>query len=512
MAQNVFNMPLRDAGFPLLSDLQSRTVINPDRGEQPDPVSITYCHDVMPTKEGYHSVKVVTSINSPVLLHNDFSDVRVIFGDKRARIYFAWDEGGRLYSLLPGSSLWITLPDPAPPLAGPGFDGNNVSIGTVNGVSYIWYYKYKGYTYDEATDTLVNFTPLGISEGGIVAMVSSFGYLVAFTEGDVAWSSTIDPVDFIPSKVTGAGGGSVADIAGDIKFVTTTPTGMLIYTTANVVSADYTGNKQFPWKFKEVYDSKGGIDLDLLAYEANSLEQFVYTTAGLQIITNKVAKVILPEVTDFLAGQVFEDFNTTTMEYEITKIASTATLKKKIKYIASRYLVISYGVSSFTHALIYDTALQRLGKVKEDHVDIIELILDDVFPKQPELAKQTIGFVRANGQIAYVEFSGLELGNGVLILGKLQHSRRRFVTIEGVDIDNVEVASLGPPLPGMDVWLQSTLDGKNFTTVQGVVQSTIDDPVRKYAFHETGYNHSVVILGNFNLVTTQVTYVIAGRR
>jgi hypothetical protein len=74
----------------------------------------------------------------------------------------------------------------------------------------------------------------------------------------------------------------------------------------------YTGNKQYPFKFKSVDDSKGAVSLDTVAYEANSADHYTYTKGGLQTVNSRKTEIFLPHFTDFLAGKVLEDFDEAT--------------------------------------------------------------------------------------------------------------------------------------------------------------------------------------------------------
>ena len=504
MAQQFYDLDLRNISFPMLSEQQGRTIIGSTAGEAPAATSkpgIAYCHNVMPTEHGLDAIGYISQI--PVFVTAlPFSDVRVAFGDLLSRLYLAWDTEGNVFALLTGSSAWIAVPATAPATGGPGFDVGSVTIGTVNGVSYIFYSGIGAFTYNEGTNELDAVTLVGLTIGDILGVVATSGYLVAYTTTDIAWSSTIDPTDFTPSQISGAGGGSVANLAGAIIFATNNSLGMLIYTAANVVAGTYTGNAGFPFKIREVVDSKGGINLDRVAYEANSGAQFVYSKAGLQSITSHKTENILPDVTDFLAGRRFEDYNEITRLYEITDLADDDTMLKKLKYIASRYLVVSYGLpgGNFTHALVFDTAFKRLGKLKIDHVDVFEYI-----GEQSEISKESIAFLLPTGEVRTVDFSVTSDASGVLILGKLQFIRTRLLSLEGVEIENVGLTDT------LDVYSQVSLDGKTFTTVQGTSDLTVDN-LRTYHFHAVGKNHSLVLIGKFGTVTAQVRYVVKGRR
>jgi hypothetical protein len=269
---------------------------------------------------------------------------------------------------------------------------------------------------------------------------------------------------------------------------------------ANTIAGTYTGNPQFPFKLREVENSEGGVGLDQTAYEANGDKQFAYSKAGLQSITSRRAEIILPETTDFLAGRRFEDYNEVTEEYEITTLPSGTTMKKKIKYITARYLIISYGISSFTHALIYDIGLQRLGKLKIDHVDCFEYIAN-----QDEISKESIAFLSSSGEVRVVDFSVSAASSGVLILGKVQATRSRLITLLGIELENIKEEC------DCNVSTQAALDGKNFTNVAGTLRY-IDTDIREYAFRSTAKNHSLTFIGQFNLTTALVRYTINGRR
>lgn len=505
MSQQFYDIDLKDPSFSLLSDQQTRTIIGTSTRTSPSgesKVGISYCHNVVPSNYGLDSVGYLSLIPAAASLPIGafFDDARVVYSTLRNRLYLAWDTQGNVYSLLTGSAIWSLLPATVPVTGGSSFSSESVTIGTVNGVSYIFYSGIGAFTYDEGTNTLDSVSLTGLAISTILGLVASSGYLVAYTKEAIAWSSTIDPTDFVPSQVTGAGGGNVAGIAGAIIFATSNTLGIFIHTVANTLAGTYTGNVQFPFKFREVEDSEGGISLDKVAYEANSSQQFIYSKAGLQTLTSRKAEVIVPEVTDFLAGKRFEDYNEITGLYEITDLPVGTTMLKKIKYIAARYLIISYGITSYTHALVYDIALKRLGKLKVTHVDCFEYI-----GTQDEISKEAVAFVLASGEVRVLDFSATASSSGVLILGKLQLSRSRFFTLLGVDLENIEDTS------ELTLSTQASLNGKTFTTIAGAVRSS-DTNVAEYAFRADAKNHSLVFLGKFNLTTAVVRYTVSGRR
>jgi len=500
MAQSKYKVDLQNTDFPMLSEQQTRTVIQRETVEKGDTPGIAYAHNVMPTRRGFDSIDYLQVVIPWAGFPATFVTIRIIYGDERTRLHMAWDSAGRAYILTPidtTTSEWVRLLDTTPSTATTGFTTEELSVGTVNGISYIYYKQLGAFTYNETTGQLDAVTLTGLTIANVIGLAAHSGYLIAFTVSAYARSSTIDPTDFIPSDVTGAGGADIADIAGDIQFVTTNSLGLLFYAKANIVAATYTGNIQYPFKFKEVQDSKGGIGLDLVAYDANSKTQFAYSKAGLQSITSQSATTILPEVTDFLAGFILEDYNESTKLYEET--STTVGMLKKINYVASRYLVISYGISEFTHAIVLDTALNKLGKLRHTHTECFEYV-----EEQAEIAKESVAFLTADGQIKVLDFSPGDTSSGVLVLGKIQFSRTRMTQLIGVGVENVK------PSYVLDVSSQASLDGKDFTVVEGTLNES-SNHVRTYYFDSEVLNHSIAFVGRFSLVTPEITYVIGSK-
>ena len=507
MAQREYAIDLQNTEFPMLSEQKARTTIGATAGEAParsNKPGLAYCHNVMPSNYGIDSVGYLSVIPALATLPAglNFSDIRIIYGNARSRIYLAWDQDGNAYALVDGSTAWIALPVTVPDYRGIGFSIDKLTAGEVNGVSYIFYSGIGCFWYSETLSILEPVTLTGLTILDVIGVVASSGYLIAYTKEAVAWSSTILPTDFVPSQVTGAGGGNVAGIAGDILFAVANSLGIIVYTDANAVAATYTGNARFPFKFREINNSKGGINLDRIAYEANSGSQFVYSKAGLQTVTSNKAENILPEVTDFLAGKRFEDYNETTELYEITELATDDTMLKKIKYIASRYLVISYGLPSvgFTHAIVFDTALNKLGKLKIAHTDVFEYV-----GAQTEISKESIAFLLPTGEVKVLNFSSDAVSTGVAILGKLQFVRTRFINLLGIEVENIQTGA------ALSVSTQASLSGKGYTSVAGTLASS-EENLRDYNFRSQAKNHSLVFIGQFNLTTVQVKYSTAGRR
>ena len=486
----------------MLSKNQSRTIIggleSSKAGVEEIP-KIYFCHNIMPTEDGLESVGYLSAIPAIFPAITNMTDARVLHSVERNTVHLAWDADGRAYSLEEGDTVWYSLPDTVPATILPSFDIEHVTTGTVNGITYILYRDIGVFAYHESSHTLEPVTLTGIAIANLLGITASSGYLIAYSGDAIAWSSLIDPKDFAPSQVTGAGGGLISGIQGGIQFILPNDLGVLVYAHSNVIAGTFTGNAQYPFKLREVTSSKGGVALDLVAYEANSAAQFSYSRAGLQFINSQRAETFLPETTDFLAGKVFEDFDESTKELSETQL--TTTMKKKLKFIVSRYIVISYGITSFTHALIYDIALEIVVKLKIDHVDCFEYL-----GGQLEVSKESIAFLLPTGEVKTLDFSTTSTtSNGVVIFGKMQYTRGRTITLQGVDIENVED---GATLSVTDL---AALDGKTTTKTEGVLNYSADG-VRKYSFKVSAINHSLLLIGKFNLSSLFITYNLNGRR
>lgn len=511
MAQRFHKIDIQNTFFPLHSILQTRTIIgasnnrstsaNPAAGERP---GIAYCHNMMPTKEGINSVgyeEIIPAITE-LTNNNPVVDTRVCYDNTGARVDLTWDTEGHVYALTFNATAWIKVPDTVPQTTSSNFSANDVSTGNVNGVTYICYKKKEVFTYNGLTNELENVVLDGLNMNQIKGVTASSGYLIAWTNKALAWSSTILPTDFVPSKVTGAGGGNVAGIDGNILFVVPNSLGLLIYTQSNVIAATYSGNAQFPFKFREVDDSKGGVNLDRVAYEANSASQYAYTRAGLQAVTSQRATNILPEVTDFLSGRRYEDFDEELLEIININLGDDQKLRKKIKLISSRYLVISYGLSEFTHALVLDLSLNKVGKLKITHRDVFEYLA-----YQEEIAKESMAFLQKDGTVLTTDFHAINTGSGVLVLGKLQHVRERMIQLLGFEVENVGLGA------DYTVYNRTTLDeGKDKDDLKEGYEMLKVGHTREHLFNVVAKNHSLTLIGRMQIVTAIVRYATHGRR
>ena len=160
MAQRSFTLPLKDTSFPMLSEQQERTIIGGSEGtgqnQNAGKPSISYCHNVMPAFEGLDSVGYLTIVPIYSPATTLFTDTRIIYGSGRTRLHLAFDSAGGAYVLKSGSTFWFKVASDAPT------ESEDITVATVNGVSYIYYSGTKAVTYNEITDTLDDVLLTGI--------------------------------------------------------------------------------------------------------------------------------------------------------------------------------------------------------------------------------------------------------------------------------------------------------------------------------------------------------------
>lgn len=522
MSQTQYRANLSAKDFVFVSDNWGRTIIvkgfdqNFSRQivSQTDPdkdigiPQIFYCHNVMPSSQGFQSIGYQSYLAA---VQNGMTDVIYMNDSANSSFgYLAFEPTGagtvNVYGFTPGQDGgWIFVQNLP-------YNSGRPTVATVNGQSYFYLTVIGCWTYNSVTHTLTNTVLTGLTGGQIEGICESFGYMIAWSSLAVYWSSTVSPTDFTPSLITGAGGGQVQEVKGNIAFCFSHIFGFVIYSDKNAVAAVYSGNSRYPFNFRNIQGAGGCVDPALIGYDSESGNHYVWTTSGLQLVSVTQAQITFPELTNFLGGGRWEDFDETTNTF-VEIVVATGSLSKRITVIANRYLVISYGPgtrNSFTHALVYDIGMKRWGKLRIDHVSCFELYgpssLDD------QQARRSIAFMATGGDtyVAYLDIdwtgtSGIGDANGVIILGKYQHTRNRVITIEQVDGESFLEPSKAT------CYILPTLDGKNFLPAVSpyVRQQSIQN---SYNFRYSALNFSLLFKGRFALNSLVLSYHMNGRR
>lgn len=247
----------------------------------------------------------------------------------------------------------------------------------------------------------------------------------------------------------------------------------------------------------------------------------------------------MPEVTDFLSGGLYEWWDNESNRVLSEKTAVPFTVR--LSSISSRYIIFSYGLTDGTHdvpfGIVYDSALKRFGKLATPHVQIFELVSDTgadgltwtesapnewedypvawsslvTFSNSTPKAKNTIGVLKNDGSIEYVNFSlSDESANGIIVLGKFQLTRTSLVRLEEILVEctgMTENANFE-----CHVWTTDS-DGRTILNPAPQVSLYSSNPdVRRFDTHTTGVNHSVIFKGSFNLISYILTLVQDGHR
>jgi len=513
MADVVYRANLKAAQFPFLTELEGQTIIvkGPDQtaplgdfAKSTTDISgqgipqIYYCHNVMPTDNGYISTsynEVVVQAYPPA---TNFEETVVLRDSTGASAILAIDESGNLYVMQAGTTIWV-IPAGAPAAAT--IAGKRMTVAFVSGITYIYFENVACYVYTFTTNTLAIQALAGLTAADILGIVAVRGYMIAYTGQSVFWSSTILATDFVPDLTTGSGGGQLEGARGIIITIEAVYGGMIVFTTGNAIAATSSDNVRFPFNFLEITGSGGLIDASFVSLDANSSSVYAYTTAGMQKVSLKSAEVVFPEVTDFLSGDLFEDFDESTNILSLTH-TNGIVIPKKLVVIASRYLVISYGITSLTHAIVYDLVYKQWGKLKVDHVDCYEWNRATT-----EVPKNNVAFLNSGGSVKVLN-SDIQNddANGVMILGKFQYVRSRFMQLQRVAFENVNQGAT------FNLYDLPSLDGKNFqSAIVGYLQVNTGK-FREYLFHNTALNHTILAKGGFNAVSMVLTFTVSGAR
>jgi hypothetical protein len=504
MAQVSYRANLSARNFPFLAQNWGRSIIVPqydntfsrqltsqeDVDKDVGIPQIFYCHNVMPHQQGFQSVGY-TQVQDGYSSNTSADLIFLVRDGTGNSIYLVVDITGKIYRQTGGVWIYITT-----------LANTSITYAYISGVTYIYVANVGCYKYDFSSNTLVPVTLTGTDPTKILGITYSAGYMIAWTSSTVAWSSTIDPTDFVPSLTTGAGGGSPEGARGAINLCFTHTLGFIVYTSNNAVSALFSGNTRYPFNFREIVASGGLNSGSQIAYDANSGNHYAYTTSGMQLISTTQTQTILPELTDFVAGKLFEDYDEITDTF--TSQTLTSTMVKQVQMIADRYLIISYGISSLTHAVVYDLTDKRWGKLKIPHVQCFEYQIP--VSGVTEIPRQSIAFLQADGSIQIVDFSVTSsTSSGVIALGKYQFVRQRVLQLDEINLENVQAGAT------FDCYDMVALDGKNTSKVVPTLLES-SGLFRKYGLRATGINHSIILKGSFSLVSLVLSFNIHGKR
>lgn len=540
MAQVAYRANLSSATFPMTIADGGRTVIIPgpdqnfDRrvdpeGEQKDagiPQAL-YLENVMPTANGYQSVNFVQSGIAMTTGGTYVLSANEIFASSGGRIssnVIYQSDTGTFRSGVSGSDTVTFVGTPAAL-------GDIFSSAVVNNVAYVLaagsaqIYESLGLTGPVVlTNVTASVTPaLFLNSAPILQILSFANYLIAFGPRIVYWSSLTTPLDFTSSLISGAGQITPNDFKGRFIWATVCADGFYIFTTEQAIFVQYTGNARYPFKFTQV---KGfnGVDDQFpvrLISAAGSLSNrgavAVEKSGQVKYLQQNSSEDILSELSNFLrtySAQALLDYSTNVFTEQ-----AVYTPSPNVYFWNNRYVVVSINdnspglTSQYTHALVFDTLLRRVGKLKVLHKFLAS------FSDSPGL-----GFVDSvNKRIRYLNLdvynvlkpfglSGvIDPQESAILLGKFQYVRSRMIQMEEIEIEGPQNTAIVPS-PNFSVALIPSADGRNFDAPIPLTPRSINGGLAVYNCHRTAQNHSILIKGAFSINTVQLKFVPRGDR
>lgn len=518
MPQYNFRVNIQSSTFPLLSEDMGDDVIL-DHGDQtyvPNynpstdgaPVErgvaqVMYAHNVMPSTYGYQSVGYTSKYPAAGIAGIKFDYILPVISTTGTLVYVGVDDSANhaLY-VLNGAGVWI-VPGGQPNVAA----GNKVTVATINGRSYVCISNTGVWQYNSVSSSFEWVTLTGLAVAGINGLVSSNGYLIAWSDTGIAWSAVDDPTDFTPSDITGAGAGSIQDARGKLTYCQPTSYGFIAYAENNAISVTWSGNTNYPFNFKSL-PGAGGVASGRTVTAETVNAQYAYTTNGMQQVYHTGAKTVLAYLTDFVAGGIFEDYDEAGQVLNITTFIGT--LAKKLTLINDRYLVLSYGLAGdgpFTHAIVVDLVQARMGKLKIEHADVFEL--KDLSPVVTEVPRDSIAFLLESGEVKLCNFNQKSnVSSGVLICGRYRLQRGLKTRLQKVLVENVE-QSASFSCSDFGLLESKVLDNP---TLMMVDPATVSSNTRLRAFYNEieADSHTLIFQGRFSINTIVLTVIPGG--
>lgn len=555
MSRQTFRLNLGSANFPFLSDFYGETIVYPQQdmhyirpnnfsGTEADVnigiPQILFCENVLPASYGYQSIAFDVAIQSTG--NSDFDEGLYLRDAGEARTLFVPGVTGtncKRYTYDQSTNTWNSSAKTIP-------SGAKCTVATLKHRTFV--HAAFDDEFWEWNGAWANVTLTGLTPANLLGLVTANNYLIAYDYDTVYWSATGDPTDFIPNLVTGAGSEKPTPVKGRIVICRPIEDGFIIYTTENVVIARYSQNVRFPFIFKEIKNSAGTENPEHTTPAGNDTSYYHYSTDGQMTVGPSKAAQDFATLNEFLAARKIETFNSATNKIDISYLANKPLVK--IDFISSRWLVISHGATTLTHALIYDVAFKRWGKIKIDHVDCFE------FSGNPGTVGSTISltwaqavgtwaqqantwaeygaiisggasslnvpyrslaFLRADGQVKVVNFDFANTNDdAILLIGRIQFLRDRLWTISEVRAQAIGRVS---GINNLEIW--SSMDGRSYYSKIipylkpiAAINANADgaDSAQHWLSLITATSHSLCFKKNFNIDSITARGMNAGKR
>jgi hypothetical protein len=347
MARQTFRFNLSSSEFPFLSSFYGRSIVYPQQdmhyvrpnaftGSEADHnigiPQMIFCENVLPMATGYQSINysfVYQSNQGANVV--DFDNAFYLRDASENRTLFVPGIVGtamKRYTYDPAANTWNSS---AVVLS----TGDvSVSVANLKGRTFIHaefnanFYEWTGVWNVVAIPALVGTNIRGLT--------SANAYLIAWDYDTIYWSSTTNPVDFVPSLATGAGSEKLLSRKGRIVSCKSIEDGFIIYCEVNTLIAKYSGNIRFPWNIKEIKNSGGISSPTVAANGGDGLNIYVYSTNGLMANGPNTATLNFATVNEFLGFRRIESWNPVTKNIDVVDLTDTP--RVKLDFIANRWL------------------------------------------------------------------------------------------------------------------------------------------------------------------------------
>lgn len=504
----------------VVTDAYTGTAANDEMGiAQP-----IYMHNVLPVSHGYQSVDYDATLDNTCKNQSGF-DQAIALRDFNGLNHLFSPAGGQNFVSSNGRD-WAPAQLPsATRLSG------EVSYAYIRQQTYICYKNLGVFRYDPISKTMQSLVLNGLNTTEISGITSAMGMLIAWTDDTIYRSSFENPEDFTPSLRTGAGSQQVTEVRGNIISCLPHTSGFIIYSTQNAVYAKGTSDLAYPFIYEEIRGSAGILTPQHVASDTTYGSHFAWTKAGMQKIDADAARLLFPEVTDFLTcgyiedyinnwdGQerigtdifrpnfdVFQEGYYSPCPNNLIRKTYSLPLEIKVNVISTRYLAISYGIGELTHILVWDLGLARFGKLRMPHVDVFNY-------EQPETsgrdtANEAFGLLQKDGTIRRLNMKlTYPATDAVMFFGRISLSRDSVTTL-----DDFSLHGFFNPKGRMTVNCLLGIDSMTLLEDIYLMPNHATEQVYKYDSRLTAENHTLKIMGTFSLAGLECNLLQGGIR
>jgi hypothetical protein len=544
--------------MPLASRYAGRTIIQPgidqaylnrmttqgqsqDKGN-PEPY---YIHDILPTQQGIKSVAYQLAAQTQGVSVDTFDRILPVRDSSDNIGFIGITTDARTFILSSYAPSWAEITPVGQPAT------VEVTIADATGQSFICYPGFDIFIVDIIHSTLIasgiswgamnDANSNAVTNASILGIASCYNILLAHDGYTIYSSSVLSPTDFNPSLSTGAQSLIPSAMNGKIIVIMPVGIGFAVFTSANIVAAQYAGQTQNPWIFKPLPNSAGIKSVTAVSSTGADGTVYAWTTSGLLQVSVIDAKTTLPALTDLLSSRIFEDFDDAT-GLPFDQMIYTD-MHVRIAYANSRYIVISYGPTQpMAYAYIYDIALGQFGKLRQSHVCVCEFLVDPdgtllsfndlstlsyadlgiknysnlaIMSNSAASPKRTLAMLTQSGSIFIPVIDEFNYSaNACIIMGYYRLIRNRLIVLQTVLVENINSDNFNytvdaiTSLNGKDV--ASIVPLVDYTESMGNLYQAGNSSIAWMLGYAYGVDLSLRIRGAFNLVSLEMRFTLDG--